>query len=328
MLSILNLALPFFGLIFIGFACGKLKKLPDEGLAWMNFFIFYVALPALFFRILSKTPLEQLAQFDFIAATVLATASAFTIAYIIGLIARCGDLAAATVAAVAGGFGNVGYMGPGLALAAIGPDAAVPVALIFSFDALLIFTLVPLLMAVSGSASAGIGRALLDVVKGIVLNPLLISAAVGVLAAAYGFEPPTAVDRLLAFLYTSAAPCALFALGVTVALRPMQRVPREVPLLVGVKLVLHPVLVLALLAWYGPFGEVWVNTALLMAALPPALSAYVFARQYDTWIEQASGVVLIGTLLSVVTLTGVMWLVQTKSLAPLLAHFGLCRPCG
>ena len=151
MLSILNLALPFFGLIFIGFACGKLKKLPDEGLAWMNFFIFYVALPALFFRILSKTPLEQLAQFDFVAATVLATASAFTIAYIIGLIARRGDLAAATVAAVAGGFGNVGYMGPGLALAAIGPDAAVPVALIFSFDALLIFTLVPLLMAVSGT---------------------------------------------------------------------------------------------------------------------------------------------------------------------------------
>jgi L-fuculose-phosphate aldolase len=39
-----------------------------------------VALPALFFRILSKTPLEQLAQFDFIAATVLATAIAFTIA--------------------------------------------------------------------------------------------------------------------------------------------------------------------------------------------------------------------------------------------------------
>src|SRR3954454_12222392 len=95
MFSILNLALPFFGLIFIGFACGKLKKLPDEGLAWMNFFIFYVALPALFFRILSKTPLEQLAQFAFIAATVLATAIAFTIAYIIGLIARRGDLAAA-----------------------------------------------------------------------------------------------------------------------------------------------------------------------------------------------------------------------------------------
>ena len=59
-----------------------------------------------------------------------------------------------------------------------------------------------------------------------------------------------------------------------------------------------------------------------MAALPPALSAYVFARQYDTWIEQASNVVLIGTLLSVVTLTAVMWLVQTKSLTELLSLIG------
>jgi hypothetical protein len=58
MLDILNLALPFFGLIFIGFACGKLRQIPDAGLAWMNFFILYVSLPALFFRILSKTPVR------------------------------------------------------------------------------------------------------------------------------------------------------------------------------------------------------------------------------------------------------------------------------
>ena len=51
----------------------------------MNFFILYVALPALFFRILSKTPFEQLVQIDFIMATTLATYSAFTLAFIIGL---------------------------------------------------------------------------------------------------------------------------------------------------------------------------------------------------------------------------------------------------
>ena len=85
-----TLRLPFFGLIFIGFACGKLKKLPDEGLAWMNFFILYVALPALFFRILSKTPFEQLAQVDFIKATTLATAGAFAISFCIGLALRRG----------------------------------------------------------------------------------------------------------------------------------------------------------------------------------------------------------------------------------------------
>jgi malonate transporter len=83
-----------------------------------------------------------------------------------------------------------------------------------------------------------------------------------------------------------------------------------------------------LLGWFGPFAEVWLNTAVLMAALPPALTAYVFARQYDTWIEQASGVVLTGTLLSVATLTVVMWLVQTKSLSRLLALLGICPQCG
>ena len=248
MLDVLNLALPFFGLIFIGFACGKLKKLPDEGLAWMNFFILYVALPALFFRILSKTPFEQLAQVDFIKATTLATASALAVSFLIGLVACRGRLADATIAAVAGGFGNVGYMGPGLALATLGPEAAVPVALIFSFDALLVFTLVPLLMALSGAVRTSWARTLRDVVFGILFNPLLIASALGVAAAAFRFEPPVAVDRLLQFLYTSAAPCALFALGVTVALRPLGAMPREVPWLIGVKLVLHPVLVVVLLS--------------------------------------------------------------------------------
>lgn len=313
MLDVLNLALPFFGLIFIGFLCGKLRRIPDEGLAWMNFFILYVALPALFFRILSKTPFQQLAQIDFIKATTLATFIAFALSFLIGLVLRR-SLADATLAGVAGGFGNVGYMGPGLALATLGPEAAVPVALIFSFDALIVFALVPLLMAFSGTAKTGILRALADVVIRIVFNPLLIAAALGVGAAAVQFEPPVAVDRLLQFLYTSAAPCALFALGVTVALRPVEGMPREVPPLVLVKLIAHPILVLALLPQFGSFGDTWIATAVLMAALPPALTAFVFARHYGAWIEQASSVVLAGTAASVITLTAVMWLVKAGAL--------------
>jgi len=50
--DVLNLALPYFGLIFIGFACGKAKGLPESGLAWMNFFLLYVSLPALLFDIM------------------------------------------------------------------------------------------------------------------------------------------------------------------------------------------------------------------------------------------------------------------------------------
>jgi malonate transporter len=39
MIDVLNLALPFFGLIALGYAAGRLSQLPEIGLAWMNFFL-------------------------------------------------------------------------------------------------------------------------------------------------------------------------------------------------------------------------------------------------------------------------------------------------
>src|SRR5262252_5620363 len=145
MLDVVNLALPFFGLIFLGLACGKLKQIPETGLAWMNFFIIYVALPALFYRILAQTPLEQLRQVAFIVATTLGTTIAFALSFGIGYLMRR-HVGEATIAGLAGGYGNIGYMGPGLALSTLGVDAAAPVALIFCFDTLLLFSIVPFLM--------------------------------------------------------------------------------------------------------------------------------------------------------------------------------------
>ena len=320
MIDVLNLALPFFGLIFIGFACGKIKQIPDTALAWMNFFIVYVALPALFYRILAQTPLEQLAQVDFIFATTLSTFWAFAVSFAIGMAVRRSQIAQSTIAGLAGGYGNIGYMGPGLALATLGPQAAVPVALIFCFDTLLLFTLVPFLMALAKPQQMSVGATALEVVKRIATNPLVIATAVGILSAAAHFQPPVALDRLMQFLQNAAAPCALFTLGVTVALRPLQKMPWEVPFTTAVKLILHPVLMFLLLSLFGPFDQTWVYTAVLMAALPPALNVFVFARQYDTWVEQASSAVLVGTLVSVVTLTSVMWMVKTGTLPPLLFH--------
>ncbi len=318
MLDVLNLALPFFGLIFIGLACGKLKQIPDTALAWMNFFIVYVSLPALFYRILAQTPLEQLAQVDFIVATTLGTFWAFAVAFAIGMAIRKGDIGESTIAGLAGGYGNIGYMGPGLALATLGTEAAGPVALIFCFDTLLLFSLVPFLMALASPQQKNIGAVALEVVTRIVTNPLVIATAVGVASAAAHYQPPVALDRLMQFLQNAAAPCALFTLGVTVALRPLKKMPWEVPFLVAVKLTLHPVIVFLLLSLFGPFEQTWVYAAVLMAALPPALNVFVFARQYDTWVEQASSAVLIGTVVSVVTLTSVMWLVKMNMLPALL----------
>jgi malonate transporter len=313
MLDVINLALPFFGLIFLGLLCGKLKQIPDTGLAWMNFFLIYVSLPCLFYRVLAQTPLQQLANPRFILATVLATGLMFAAAFAIGWLFRR-HLGEATIAGLSGAYGNIGYMGPGLALATLGPAANVPVALIFCFDTLILFALVPFLMALADPRHESLAATAREIVKRIVLHPFIIATALGVASAAIQFEPPVALDRLMQFLQNAAAPCALFVLGVTVALRPMQRMPWEVPFTVTIKLLLHPLVVLMLLSLLGPFDTTWVYTAVLMAALPPALNVFIMARQYDTWVAQASGSVLFGTFVSVVTLTTTMWLVKTGQL--------------
>ena len=237
----------------------------------------------------------------------------FALAFAVGWLFRR-HMAEATIAGLSGAYGNIGYMGPGLALATLGPAANVPVALIFCFDTLLLFALVPFLMTLAEPRHESIAATAFEVVKRIVLHPFIIATVLGVASAAIHFEPPVALDRLMQFLQNAAAPCALFVLGVTVALRPIQKMPWEVPFTITVKLIVHPLVVLMLLSLLGPFDPTWVYTAVLMAALPPALNVFIMARQYDTWVAQASGSVLFGTFVSVVTLTTTMWLVKTGTL--------------
>src|SRR5439155_22547493 len=122
-----------------------------------------------------------------------------------------------------------------------------------------------------------------------------MSAAAGALAAAIPIRLPVAVDKTLLFLQNAAGPTALFVLGVPVALRPVGRVPWEVPGVIATKLLIHPLIVFGMMLLFGPFAQPWAATAVLMAALPPALNVFVMARQNNTWIEPASVAVLIGT---------------------------------
>ena len=99
----------------------------------MNFFLLYVSLPALLFGIMSKTPLRGTQQSaipdcDHDSATMPAffLSIALLMARWIGEACHFGK---PHWQVCAGGYGNVGYMGPGLALAVLGPKAAAPTAL-------------------------------------------------------------------------------------------------------------------------------------------------------------------------------------------------------
>ncbi len=311
LVGLFNLLAPFFGLIGLGFLCGKLVERPEAGLAWMQFFLIYVALPCLFYRLIADKPLDELANWPFIAATTFSTACAFLLSFVTGW-RYTRDLPQSVMQGVAGSYSNVGYMGPPLILGAIGAAASAPVVLIFVFDNLFLFSVVPLLMSMAGVEKLSLSATIRRIVWRVVTHPFNVATAIGITASYLHVQLPQPVDQVVTWLSGAAAPCALFILGVTVALRPLRKVPGEVPALVFIKLLLHPFLVWVVLSAVGDFGQTWTYAAIVMAALPPALNIFVISTQYNVGVERASACVLIGTLASMLTLTAVLY-VTTKT---------------
>jgi predicted permease len=316
MADIIALLLPFFGLILIGYIAAKVTSQPAEALGWMNTFIIYAALPALFFKLVSCTPVEQLTRVDFILGEIGATYLVFSILFAVGYLIRRNSFADCTIQSFAGSYGNIGYMGPGLTLLAFGEAAAVPVALIVCFENAFHFMMAPALMAASGGDKRPIGHVAADIVKKVALHPFILSTILGFAFAAFALNPPASFQRLVDYLAQAAAPCALSAMGVTLALRPIKRVPVEISYIAIVKLVLLPATTYFVLSLVGNFDPIWVYSAMLLSALPTATNVFVLGQQYGVWQERASASILITTALSVATLPAVLYLIRSGFLPP------------
>ncbi len=316
MSEIAALVLPLFGLIFLGYVIARITKQPEAAMGWLNTFIIYAALPALFFKLLSRTPVEKLASWGFIFANLSATFIIFVLVFILAVAIRRSSIAIGTIQALAAAYGNIGYMGPALAILTFGEMAAVPVALIFCFENIMHYTLAPTLMAISGEEKKSKIVLVKEILIQVFTHPVIIATSVGVAAAVFEFMPPKPLEGLINYLAQAAAPCALFAMGVSLALRPLKRVPLELGYIVPANLMLHPLLMYFVLSWAGDFDPVWVYTAVLLAALPTATSVYVLAQQYGIWIERASASVLVTTVCSIVTVSGLLYLITSGFLPP------------
>lgn len=313
--EVILLVFPLFSLFFLGFISGKLKKIPLSGLEWLNFFVVYITLPSLMYRLLARTPVEQFANFSFLATTTFVTLVVFSATFFIAALFNRGNVAESTIQGFAGAYGNIGYMGPPLAIAAFGPAAGVPVALIFCLDNAMHFTFAPILMSMDGAENTKFLTLVKQIISKVFGHPVIIATVLGIASAYFGVRLPDALDELLSLLAMAAAPCALFAMGITAALHPMKSAPFELGYLLPIKLIIHPLLMWFALTSLGEFEPVWVYSAVLLAALPSATNVFVIAQQYGVWKERASSAVAISTLISILTVTTLLFIVNAGYLS-------------
>jgi predicted permease len=306
MSEILRLILPFFGVLFLGYGAARLRRVSEDGVAGLTFFVTCLAMPALFFRLVAETPLTGAAVLTFVLTTTFATYCVFAIAFSVGALTNGGQITQATVQGLVGSYSNVAMMAPALVLAAFGAAAALPMALIFTFDNALIVASVPLMMTLGGTVRVDPAELGQTIVRRALLNPLVIATALGLFFALTGLPVPAPVDSLLSLLGGAAAPAALFAVGIGLNGRSIDKVPPDLPALIGIKLIVHPLIVYLLLSWVGDFDPVWVHAAVLMAALPPATGVIAYAREYKSYREWASVGVMLGTVISIATVTVVV----------------------
>lgn len=325
MITIINLAMPFFGLIVLGLIASRIfGKENRQDLYWLNIFVVYFALTALIFRTIARAPFEELIAWPFFTSTTFATFLVFIIPFGASMLVLRTGIARAAIQGMAASYGNIGYMGLPLSIAFFGQKAVVPAVLIFCFDNILQFTLTPMLAALGHSRAKELSpaRLALHVAWSIISHPFIVATLLGGIASAVTYLRPdvaaearaapgvAVIDQLLEILSRAAGPVALFALGVTVGMRRFAGIGAEFPMLIFAKLLLHPLLAYTILTMVGGFDPMWINVAVMMAALPTAANVFVLASQYQTYIEGASSSILVSTLLSAFTIPVLIYAIK------------------
>jgi malonate transporter len=315
--AILNVALPIFGVILAGYLAGRWRILGGESTAALNAFVSYFALPVLFFGTLARTPvaavLDPALMLGFgivvLATFLLGMATTRLVSRVAG---KPGGLAAMSLQGIAASWGNVGYMGVPLCLAAFGEAGLPPAMLTVIVTAIVAMVIGVMLIELEVAAGHGPLKTFLRAAFNVARNPLPVSIALGIVVSAVGLPIPTPVEKWIDLLGAAAAPCALFAIGLFLSDKSIRSGLAEAGCATAIKLLLQPLAAWLLLPLFVDLGSVPGKVALLMAALPTAANAFVLAKQFDIAVEQNSASVLLSTAFSVVTVSALLVLLRVS----------------
>src|SRR5690606_23934223 len=203
-------------------------------------------------------------------------------------------------------FGNTVFIALPIALQLFGPAAALPMALMFVVENMMLLPFTVLLLEFARAGSAGPRQVAGTAVNAMIRNPVITSVLVGGAAALAELELPALATELIALARGAAVPCALFALGATMAGLRLTDQPGETVVAVAVKLLAYPLVVLGVLLLAPGLDPTWRAVAVLAACMPMGANVYLIAATYHTYVARASTGVLVSTAVSVATVSAVV----------------------
>ena len=331
--SVLWVTFPFFALVACGYVAASRRWLPLEAIGGLNGFVLFFALPCMLYRFGSTTPIAELLDLS-VAGVYLVCALvmvAFAVATTLGRGLGWND---AAFGALVAAFPNTGFMGVPLLAALLGPRSVGPVIVLIVVDMIVTSSLCIALSRLDGAQGGARGAwdAARKALRGVASNPMPWAIAGGALASALSFRWPAPVEKTVWLLADAASPVALFTIGAVLAraqltrpLAPAMAPPRppvaafwsslggSVAAVAAMKLLLHPLLVLALgaaaIRLGLPLDRFSLTVMVLVAALPSASNVSLLAERFQADTGRIARIILVSTAVSFFTFSAaVSWM--------------------
>lgn len=306
---ILNVVFPIFAIMAAGYAAGRFGILGKDSGEALNRFVYFIALPALFFVSMARVSLDEVFNLPFLGAYGGGAAATFVIAVAVAKYAFPNRLGALGLAGLSAIFSNTGYMGIPLLMLAFGEAGMLPaiISTILNGAVIMAFGIVLLELDVHQGKSGLV--VLRNALRGVVRSPLVLSAVTGLLASGLGLPLPQAVATFCDLLGASAGPCALFAIGLFMVGKSPTAGATEVSWLVFLKLLVQPAITWLLAYRVFTMDPVWAAGALVLSALPTGALVFVLAQQYGIYLQRSTAAIMASTVLSLFTLSALfVWL--------------------
>lgn len=320
MATLLSTLVPVFGIILLGIFLERIRFMPAQTAACLNYFVYWIGLPALLFTQMARmTPSRLLGEL--LVGLLASLALSYVLSFLLvsrGLRRKGGEVA---VEALLGAFPNSIFMGlPILMLLLPNNETVALVAGLCAvvYNVALVIGDGSLALATSQDGG-GRTQALRRLARTLYTNPMLGASVLGAICGLGGFPPPAALLSMTAMLGATASPCALFCMGMILAVQ--MRSSRgfhegwffDQVLVHCMKLLLMPLATYVCLRLFAVDG-IALGVGVLLAGMPTGIAAYVIAEKHQTATSVASLGIIVSTGFSVLTIPITIWLLGEHGL--------------